>query len=123
MTLWTKATASTIFVLKSVKLVVSVLQDLPVTLSPIFVFPRTNVTLGRWNQNAMCTKYGMNVEANVLNGIAATLIKDTVRTRSALKFVKPAVNVKKVTQGHTKVTVCQKGSVLSLMALFGILFL
>ena len=53
MTLWIKDTVLTIFVLKSVKLVVSVLQDLPVTLSPIFVFPRTNVTLGQWNQNVM----------------------------------------------------------------------
>ena len=60
------------------KLVVSVRQDLPVTLSPIFVFPRANVTLGQWNQNVIRMKYGMNVEVNVLKGIAVTLIKDTV---------------------------------------------
>jgi len=73
-----KDTVLTMFVLKCVKLVVSVRQGSPVTLSLIFVYPRTNVTLGQLYQNVMLTKYGMSVVANVPNVFVATPIKDIV---------------------------------------------
>ena len=65
-------------VLNGVKLVVSVLLDLLVTLSRISVSRRLTVTLGHPYQNATSMKYGMNVVANVLSDIAVTLIKATV---------------------------------------------
>ena len=105
--------------LNGVRLDVSVLLDLLVTLLQISVSQRPTVTPDHPYQNAMPMKYGMNVVANVLSDFAVTLIKATVWMICALMPVKHDVNVKEVTRGHIKVTVCPKRNALSLMALFG----
>ena len=64
--------------LNGVRLDVSVLLDLLVTLLRISVSQRPTVTPGHQYQNATSMKYGMNVVANVLSDIAVTLIKATV---------------------------------------------